>query len=67
MTQPTTAEQQEFASRLALMMNEAGKLRLYRTMHKIHDAVRAVGWEIAASAPDKRTAEQIAFEVSRGR
>jgi hypothetical protein len=37
----------EFASRLSLMLVEAGQLGLYATMQKIHASVRQVGWEIA--------------------
>jgi hypothetical protein len=40
-------KQKEFASRLALMHAEAGKLGLYVTMHKIHEAVKQVGYEMA--------------------
>lgn len=38
---------QEFVNKLTFAMNEAGQLGLYRTMHKLHEAVREVGWEIA--------------------
>jgi hypothetical protein len=40
-------QQKEFASRLALMHVEAGQLGLYVTMHKIHEAVKQVGYEMA--------------------
>jgi hypothetical protein len=38
-----------FASRLALMHIEAGRLGLYVTMHKIHEAVKQVGYEMAGT------------------
>jgi hypothetical protein len=41
--------QKEFASRLALMQIEAGKVGLYATMHKIHEAIKQVGYEIAGT------------------
>jgi hypothetical protein len=39
-------KQQAFASKLALLMNEAGEVGLYKTMHQIHEAVRIVGYEL---------------------
>lgn len=47
MTISKDTPQTDFASRLALMHVEAGNLGLYATMHKIHEAVQQVGWEIA--------------------
>lgn len=41
--------QKEFASRLAQMHVEAGRLKLYVTMHKIHEAVKQVGYEMAGT------------------
>lgn len=42
-----TLEQSSFAIELALIMNRAGELKLWRTMHAIHEAVRVVGYELA--------------------
>jgi len=50
MKQPDYKHRQEhieFASRLALMQVEAGRLGLYVTMHKIHEAIKQVGYEMA--------------------
>lgn len=41
-----TIKKQDFAVRLSCMMTEAGHLGLYKTMQKLHDAVRIVGWEM---------------------
>lgn len=38
---------EDFVVRLAAMMAEAGELGLYGTMHKIHEAVQALGWELS--------------------
>lgn len=48
MTPPRlTRERREFALTLPLIMNKAHQLGLPRTGHKLHDAVRELGWEIA--------------------
>lgn len=36
-----------FVSNLPLVMNKAGELKLWKTMHALHGAVRAAGWELA--------------------
>lgn len=41
-----TPETLEFANRLALMAEEASRLKLYRTMHRIKDAARECGWDM---------------------
>ena len=46
-TSPKRDPREEFASELAFVMNKAMRLGLYRTMHKLHDAVREIGWEMA--------------------
>lgn len=42
-------KQRDFARRLALLHAEAGRIELYATMHKIHEAVKQVGYEIAGT------------------
>ena len=42
-----TKEQAAFASEVALLMNKAATIGLYRTMHSLHEAVRTVGYELA--------------------
>jgi hypothetical protein len=37
----------EFCMELPVIMNKAGALGLYRTLHALHEAVRAVGYEVA--------------------
>lgn len=32
---------------LPLVMSQAGKVGLYKTMHALHEAVRMAGWELA--------------------
>lgn len=43
----TICSKREFASRLALMMAEAGQIGLLKTMHSLHAATQECGWEIA--------------------
>ena len=38
-------EVRDFITRLTSMHAEAHRIGLYRTGHKLHDAVREVGWE----------------------
>lgn len=40
------SKHKEFASKLAFIMDEAHRLGLHRTGHRIHDAVRELGWEM---------------------
>jgi hypothetical protein len=48
MTQRAVLERQkEFASRLSLMREEAGRLGLYATMQLLADPLRMVGFEIS--------------------
>ncbi len=50
-------ERPEFARDLSRMMVNAGALGLYRTQHRIHDAIRELGWEMAGMdvpAPEKK-------------
>lgn len=42
-----TVQQREFCSELALVMDKAHRLGLYKTGHLLHEAVRQVGWEVA--------------------
>jgi hypothetical protein len=45
---PTVYQQQlKFCSDLAIMKHRAMELGLYRTMHRLDDAVRMVGFEVA--------------------
>jgi len=39
--------QREFVVAMNDLMNRAGKLKLWRTMHALHDAKRTLGWELA--------------------
>lgn len=47
MTRTKRALIDDFIRRLVLMQNEAVKLGMYQTMHKINDAVKKSGWELA--------------------
>ena len=38
---------QAFVIDLSLLMDRAGKLGLWKTMHILHDAKRKLGWELA--------------------
>lgn len=38
-------ERAEFVSNLPLVMDRAGRLGLFKTMQKLHEAVREAGWE----------------------
>ena len=38
---------QAFVIDLNLLMDRAGKLGLWKTMHVLHDAKRKLGWELA--------------------
>jgi len=49
MSNATLEVQKDFARRLAEMHVEAGRLGLYVTMHKIHEAVKQVGYEMAGT------------------
>lgn len=51
----TKAEGGEFASKLALLKHEAGRLGLWLTMHELDRAVVMVGFEIAAHSRGERT------------
>lgn len=42
-----STEREQFAIDLTTLMNTAMRLGLYRTGHRIHDAVRELGWELA--------------------
>lgn len=42
-----TPARQDFARRLGLMKEEAGRLRLWRTMHALEAPLKEIGWEIA--------------------
>ncbi len=59
----SAAPRKEFASRLTLVMNEAMRLGLYRTMHKLHDAVREVGWELADIAKKEQEPKDSRYET----
>lgn len=37
----------DFVRWLPLIMSQAGKVGLYKTMHTLHEAVRVAGWELA--------------------
>jgi len=36
----------DFANRLSLLQDEAGRLGLFKTMHILHEASRAAGFEL---------------------
>lgn len=55
-TEAPDSEHKEFAAKLTLMMNEAGQRGLMRTMHALHEAGQACGWEMAEQL--KAEAEQ---------
>lgn len=40
-------ERQSFASDLVFLIDRARRLGLYRTSHRLHDAERELGWELA--------------------
>lgn len=52
--QQTIKERHQFANELPLVMHRAGQLGLWRTMHKLHDAVRELGWELADISAGKQ-------------
>lgn len=49
MSNATLGVQKDFARRLSEMHHEAARLGLYCTMHKIHEAVKQVGYEMAGT------------------
>lgn len=60
----TFADQQAFASRLALVNEEAQRLGLHATGHAIHEAVKVVGFEIAEIMEQK---DKISRKREKGR
>ena len=42
---------QTFVIDLNLLMDRAGRLGLWKTMHVLHDAKRKLGWELAEEKP----------------
>jgi hypothetical protein len=60
---PPTPEQLQFASDLQLMAHKAGSLGLYRTMHRIKDAAREVGWELSGEPTPKSERKRMYCET----
>lgn len=62
MTEKYTREQKEnmarqaFCAELPLVMERAGRLGMFRTMHKLHEAVKEVGYEWADLLAKKKGA-----------
>lgn len=40
-------DKKEFVIKLASMKQEAGKLKMYKTMHSLDDTISIAGWELA--------------------
>jgi hypothetical protein len=42
-------DKRDFVIRLTMLHAEAGRLGLFSTMHKIHEAVKQLGYELAGT------------------
>lgn len=52
---PTAEERSEFIQRLPVVMHEAGRLGLWKTMHALHEVIQTAGWEMAEKVPELRS------------
>ena len=66
MTDPNKLEEQkQFAYELNMLTDKARRLNLLRTMHRLHDAIRELGWDMAGQEMPESERNRMYCEVGR--
>lgn len=64
MKPPPTPEQLDFTRRLVFFIDEARRLGLYKTSHRLHDAERELGWELSGTEMPESERKRMYCNVS---